>query len=224
MSGISSSAVMAVACTDLCIGRSWSSFVRITMYSNSRDCKSFPWNSSSSRCLRCIGADPSWREVLRLITGRIADRFAGEVIRFLARDAYQPWPQQFGYRPPRNIALAVQCLGEIHGPNAIRREAAELLRVIIELLEHSIGTQDTSRDALLQEELVPAIQTVGIAWPGRELYEQWYQQVGASLRRYRSRTSPLRLPAYCSPTATVCMKCWIDSPVPATTTGNAPPQ
>ena len=86
--------------------------------------------------------DSSWREVLRLITGRIADRFAGEVIRFLARDAYQPWPQQFDDRPPRNIALAVQCLGEVHSPNAIREQAAELLRVIIELLEHSIGTQD----------------------------------------------------------------------------------
>ena len=33
---------------------------------------------------------------------------------------------------------------------------------------------------MLQEELVPAIQTVGVAWPGRELYLQWYQQVGAS--------------------------------------------
>ena len=105
--------------------------------------RAFHGNSSSSEVFGVHWADPSWREVLRLITGRIADRFAGEIIRFLARDAYKPWPQQFGYRPPRNIALAVQCLGEIHSPNAIRREAAELLRVIIELLEHSIGTQDT---------------------------------------------------------------------------------
>ncbi len=125
-------------------------------------------------------ADPSWREVLRLITGRIADRFAGEVIRFLARDVYQPWPQQFGDRPPRNIALAVQCLGEVHSPNAIRGEAVQLLRVIIALLEHAIGAQDRPRDVMLEEELVPAIQTVGMAWPGRELYQQWYQQVGAS--------------------------------------------
>ena len=125
-------------------------------------------------------ADPSWREVLRLITGRIADRFAGDVIHFLAQDAYQPWPQQFGDRPPRNIAIAVQCLGEVHSPNAIREEAEELLRVIIKLLEHSIGTQDSSRDTLLQEELVPAIRTVGMAWPGREFYQQWYQQLGVS--------------------------------------------
>ena len=125
-------------------------------------------------------ADPSWREVLRLITGRIAPRFAGEVIRFLARDAYQPWPQQFGDRLPRNITLAVQCLGEIHSPNSIRGEAEELLRVIIELLEHSAGTQDRPRDVLLQEELVPAIRTVGMAWPGREIYEPWYRQTGVS--------------------------------------------
>jgi hypothetical protein len=121
-------------------------------------------------------ADPSWREVLRLIAGRIAGRFAGEIIRFLARDAYQPWPQRFGDRPPRNIALAVQCLGEVHSPGVVRKDAEELLHVIIRLLEHSIGTQDRTRDTLLQDELLPAIRAVGPAWPGRELYQPWYQQ------------------------------------------------
>jgi hypothetical protein len=125
-------------------------------------------------------ADASWREVLRLITGRVAERFSGELIQFLARDAYYPWPQQFGDRLPRNVALATQCLGEVRSLSAVRGEATELLRVIIELLEHSIGVQDRPRDVLLQDELVPAVQTVGIAWPGRELYWHWYQKVGAT--------------------------------------------
>jgi HEAT repeats len=82
-------------------------------------------------------------------------------------------------RTPRNVSLAVQCLGEVHNLNAIHMEATELLRVIIELLERSIGIQDSSRDELLQEELVPAIQAVATAWPNRELYEHWFRQVGA---------------------------------------------
>ena len=124
--------------------------------------------------------DPSWREVLRLIASRIAARFAGEIIRFLAHDAYHPWPPPPGDQPPRNIALAVQCLAEIHSPSTIRQDAEDLLGVIIRLLEHSIGTQDRARDSLLQDELLPAIRAVGVAWPGRELYEPWYQQVGTS--------------------------------------------
>ena len=171
-------------------------------------------------------ADPSWREVLRLISGRIADRFAGEVIRFLARDVYQPWPRQFGDRPPRNIALAVQCLGEVRSPNAIRGEAAELLGVIIELLEHSIGTQDHPRDVMLQEELVPAIQTVGMAWPGpaENTTSNGISKSARPIRRHRSRTSPPRLPACCFRTARACVKCWIGSPGPTMITGNARPR
>jgi HEAT repeat protein len=125
-------------------------------------------------------ADPSWREVLRLIAGRIAARFAGEIIRFLARDAYHPWPERFGDQPPRNIVLAVQCLGEVHSSAAVRKDAEELLRVIIKLLEHSVGTQDRARDNLLQQELLPAVRTVGGTWPGRELYRPWYQETGVA--------------------------------------------
>ena len=125
-------------------------------------------------------ADPSWREVLRLITGRVAERFAGELIRFLSHDAYRRWPAQFKDRPPRNVALAVQCLGEVRSPNAVRDAATDLLQVVIRLLTHSIGRQDRQRDALLQDELLPAVEAVGLDWPDRERYEVWYRDVGTT--------------------------------------------
>ena len=49
--------------------------------------------------------DPSWHEVLRLICGLMDEKWAGEVIAYLANDVYRPWPDRFGNRLPWNIAL-----------------------------------------------------------------------------------------------------------------------
>jgi hypothetical protein len=125
--------------------------------------------------------DPSWQEVLRLIAGMVAERFAGDLIGYLASEAYEPWPSRFGDQPPRNIALAVQCLGELRNPSAVRAQAALLLRVLINLLEYSAGIEDEGLDRLLENEIVPAVTVIGEAWPQREEYLSWYQTRGSKL-------------------------------------------
>jgi hypothetical protein len=127
--------------------------------------------------------DPAWGEVLRLICGMVAERFAGELIEFLARDAYRPWPREFGERPPRNVALAVQCLGELRNPSAVHASAALLLRVLISLLEYSAGSRDDLRDVLLEREVLPAVAVIGGVWPGRDAYLSWYRARAAGLTR-----------------------------------------
>jgi HEAT repeat protein len=119
--------------------------------------------------------DASWREVLRLIAGLVAERFAGELVVFLARDAYRPWPRVFGDRPPRNIALAVQCLTEIRNLRAVGEQASLVLRVLMNLFEYSSGVEDLGRNVLLEREIVPAVEAIGEAWPDRETYLEWYR-------------------------------------------------
>jgi HEAT repeat protein len=119
--------------------------------------------------------DASWREVLRLIAGMVAERFAGELVVFLGRDAYRPWPRVFGDRPPRNIALAVQCLAEIRNLHAVDEQASLIARVLMSLFEYSSGVDDLGRDVLLEREIVPAAEAIGEVWPDRETYLEWYR-------------------------------------------------
>jgi energy-coupling factor transporter ATP-binding protein EcfA2 len=114
--------------------------------------------------------DPSWQEVLRLIASMIADRFAGELIAFLAHEAYSPWPLDFDDRPPRNLALAVQCLTELRNISAVTPQAMLVIRVIISLLEHSAGIRNhRGPEMLLEREVIPAVEVIGATWPGREV-------------------------------------------------------
>jgi hypothetical protein len=124
-------------------------------------------------------SDPSWWEVLRLIVGMIDERHAGELIAFLASDAYQPWPLDLEDRPPSNVALAVQCLGELRNLGEVREQAELVLRVVISLLEHSFGTVSVALSGMLRSQLLPAVEIIGSAWPGRDNYLNWYRNRGS---------------------------------------------
>ena len=50
-------------------------------------------------------ADPSWREVLRLVAGALHERHTARLITLLAR-VNQPWPAGEFAQPPWNVALA----------------------------------------------------------------------------------------------------------------------
>jgi HEAT repeat protein len=143
--------------------------------------------------------DASWREVLRLIAGMVAERFAGDLVVFLARDAYRPWPRVFGDRPPRSIALAVQCLAEIRNLHAVGEQASLVLRVLMSLFEYSSGVEDLGRDVLLEREIVPAAEAIGEAWPDREAYLAWYRArwrgaASSSISRYAARIAVALFP------------------------------
>ena len=74
-------------------------------------------------------ADPSWREVLRLVAGALHERHSAQLIELLTTDVNQPWPPGEFAQPPWNLALAVQCLAEVRNPHSeVAKPAETLLR------------------------------------------------------------------------------------------------
>ncbi|MCM4084193.1 HEAT repeat domain-containing protein [Paractinoplanes hotanensis] len=127
-------------------------------------------------------ADPSWREVLRLVAGSLHERHNADVTRLLVDEVNTDWPPGEFTVLPWNLALAVQCLGEartLHEDLAAPAEA--VLKKLILLLEHSVGRHDPDLAALLTEEILPAARTIGPRWPGRQRYLKWYRRRGVHL-------------------------------------------
>jgi hypothetical protein len=127
-------------------------------------------------------ADPSWREVLRLVAGSLHESHTAELIMMLVSEVNTSWPPGEFTSPPWNLALAVQCLGEagtLHEDLAAPAEA--LLKKIILLLEHLVGRNDQELATLLGEEILPAARTIGNRWPGRRKYLRWYRRRGVRL-------------------------------------------
>ncbi len=118
-------------------------------------------------------ADQSWHEVLRLICGMIDQKWVGEIITYLIREVYQPWPEEFGSLPPWNIALAVQCLGEVRNPSAIRGAAAQLLQTCCRLFSRMLKEKEERLADFLDTVIAPNARSVGRNWPGNELLSAW---------------------------------------------------
>ncbi|OLE27798.1 MAG: hypothetical protein AUG44_09230 [Actinobacteria bacterium 13_1_20CM_3_71_11] len=123
-------------------------------------------------------ADPSWREVLRLVTGALEAPVAGELIRLLATTINRPWPEDEFTVPPWNLALAAQCLAEVHDLTGLEAAAESLLRQLILLVEHGVSIEDRNTDELIEAEILPAVRVVGTNWPGRQVYLHWYRRRG----------------------------------------------
>jgi len=120
--------------------------------------------------------DQSWHEPLRLICGMIDGTKAGEIIDYLANKVYRPWPDEFGDRPPWNIALAVQCLGEVRNLNTVAEPAGRLLRVVCSLLDQAMETLDLTLYSFLPGQIMPTVQVIGPNWPRRELLADWLEK------------------------------------------------
>ena len=127
-------------------------------------------------------ADPSWREVLRLVAGSLHERHTAQLISLLATSVNHPWPPGAFAQPPWNLALAVQCLAEVRNPHTdVAAPAQDLLRRIILLIEHCVSIDDRDTMALIETEILPAARTIGCGWPGGEAYLVWYRRRGVRL-------------------------------------------
>jgi hypothetical protein len=127
-------------------------------------------------------ADPSWREVLRLVAGALHERHSAQLIDLLTRAVNTPWPPGEFAQPPWNLALAVQCLAEVRNPHSeVAQPAETLLRHVVLLLEHCVSINDRDTMALIEEEILPAARAIGSTWPGREAYLTWYRRRGVRL-------------------------------------------
>jgi hypothetical protein len=124
---------------------------------------------------------PEWREVLRLLAGMLDPGFAGQVIDYLSREAYGPWPSHFGERPPRNLALAIECLGEVRNLAALGDVGRRLLGTLLDLLEHGVGREDHARNFMVRFEILSAVRAIGEEWPGRDAWLQRLIERGPSL-------------------------------------------
>jgi HEAT repeat protein/GTPase SAR1 family protein len=116
--------------------------------------------------------EESWNEVLRLICGMIDERFAKEVIDYLASRPFVPF--QGGTRHlPWNIALAVQCLGEVRNLNMVNGK--RLLWAICSLLDVNLMVHYDVR-IFLSQQIVPYVVAIGTRWPCRTILADWLAQ------------------------------------------------
>lgn len=79
--------------------------------------------------------DESWHEVLRLITGMIDSKFAGEIIEFLI--SREDKSGEYG-----NLLIAAKCLTEVRNRTAIQDIATKLLKSLKELVNSNIELND----------------------------------------------------------------------------------
>ncbi|MCI4066721.1 HEAT repeat domain-containing protein [Micromonospora sp. R77] len=137
------------------------------------------WGLEQLRALFCDHwADPSWREVLRLVAGALPARTANELVTLLATEATQPWPPLNLAGPPWNLVLAAQCVAEAPQPAELTDAGDAVLCRIVLLVEHGISVDDPNLVDLTEQELLSAIRALGPNWPGRGPFLHWYRRRG----------------------------------------------
>jgi hypothetical protein len=112
--------------------------------------------------------DQSWHEVLRLICGMLDPEFAVRVVQYLAEQEWLASERSQGHvEPPWNLALAVQCLGELRN----LRRAAGASEVILRRL-CAVFDEDMRRRprlfAFMRDQVVSQASSIAPGWPRNE--------------------------------------------------------
>ena len=159
-----------------------------------------PWGLDRLRSLfREHWADPSWREVLRLVASALPAPTANDLVILLATEATQPWPPLNLTGPPWNLVLAAQCVAEAPQPAELAGAGDAVLRQVVRLIEHGISADDPNLVELTEQELLSSIRALGPSWPGREVFLHWYRRRGVRTSwRIRLPASPPGSPAVLS--------------------------
>ncbi|MEU2614273.1 HEAT repeat domain-containing protein [Micromonospora sp. NPDC007271] len=137
------------------------------------------WSLEQMRALfREHWADPSWREVLRLVASALPADAANDLITLLATEVNQPWPPLNLPSPPWNLVLAAQCVAEAPQPAELADAGGAVLRQVVLLVEHGIAADDPNLVELTEQELLSSIRALGPHWPGRGTFLHWYRRRG----------------------------------------------
>ncbi|MFB9235801.1 HEAT repeat domain-containing protein [Plantactinospora siamensis] len=137
------------------------------------------WGLDQLRALfREHWADPSWREVLRLVAGALPAGAADDLVTLLATEVNRPWPPLNLAGPPWNLVLAAQCVAEAPRPADLDGAGDAVLRQVVLLVEHGISTDDPNLVELTEQELLSSIRALGPQWPGRSTFLHWYRRRG----------------------------------------------
>ena len=115
----------------------------------------------------------SWHEVLRLICGILDEKFAGEIIDFLVTEIKPPTDGWTDEQPPWNIALAIQCLGEVRNLGTVADPARRLLQAVCTFLETELKSGNFKLYGFLHDPIVTSIETIGPNWPHRAVLAEW---------------------------------------------------
>ncbi|MFG1777717.1 HEAT repeat domain-containing protein [Micromonospora sp. NPDC049048] len=137
------------------------------------------WGLDRLRALfRDHWADPSWREVLRLVASALPAQTANDLVILLATEANQPWPPLNLTGPPWNLVLAAQCVAEAPQPAELAGAGDAVLCQLVRLVEHGISADDPNLAELTEQELLSSIRALGSNWPGRQAFLHWYRRRG----------------------------------------------
>ncbi|MFG2010561.1 HEAT repeat domain-containing protein [Micromonospora sp. NPDC048868] len=123
-------------------------------------------------------ADPSWREVLRLVASALPAPTANDLVVLLATGVNQPWPPLNLTGPPWNLVLAAQCVAEAPQPAELAGAGDAVLCQVVRLVEHGISADDPNLVELTEQELLSSIRALGSRWPGRQAFLNWYRRRG----------------------------------------------
>ena len=131
-------------------------------------------------------ADPSWREVLRLLAAELTEPIVGDLIGYLVHEVDPHWLARISIDTtswrwaeesgPWNIVLAAQCLAELRQPQRVPDAGGAVLDAVALLLESEVD--DFRAMTLIEEEILPSIRILGPRWPQRERYLDWYLRRG----------------------------------------------
>ncbi|MGV9212777.1 caspase, EACC1-associated type [Micromonospora sp. RB23] len=123
-------------------------------------------------------ADPSWREVLRLVASALPAPAANELVTLLATEVTPPWPPLNLTGPPWNLVLAAQCVAEAPQPAELAGAGDAVLRQVVRLIEHGISADDPNLVDLTEQELLSSIRALGPQWPSKDTFLHWYRRSG----------------------------------------------
>lgn len=144
--------------------------------------------------------DPSWREVLRLIVANLeSPQIQARLIDQLVTASARPWPVGNLPKPPWNLALAAQCLAEVRTPAVVETVAAAFFQQLILLLEHCVSIEDEQVTELIEEEIIPALRSLGSSFPSGATFLHWYWRRGVRIEWDAASALPARLAAILVP-------------------------
>ena len=135
-------------------------------------------------------SDQAWQEVLLLLAGMIPETVAGQAIGEMLR--VNPLWYQGADPVPRNVLLAIRCLGEVRRRGRLAEQSRDISTALICLLE-TVSDPDFDLGSplaqALEREVLPTLAELGPHWAGRKRYETWYLTRGQFLGA-RCRVSP----------------------------------
>jgi len=94
----------------------------------------------------------------------------------LSTDVYRPWPKEFSNKPPWNIALAIQCFGEVRNLTALTETSTQLLKTVCLLLDYYMLEEERKDISFFDEHIAPIVLAIGPNWPNRAILAEWLNQ------------------------------------------------